>query len=79
MGLIDSTIAMTTFELLASAEQIGTCWAGFLMIAAKQWQPLREALEIPEGNVLTTALMVGYPKFRYSRLPERNPLTIQWR
>jgi len=79
VGIIDSTIAMTTFELTASAEQIGTCWAGFLIIAIKEWQPLRDAVSLPDGNVLTTAMMVGYPKYRYTRLPERNAPQIIWR
>src|ERR1035438_3905404 len=31
---VDSTIALTQFELAAVAQGIGTCWAGFLMRAA---------------------------------------------
>lgn len=79
LGTVDSTIAMTTFELAASAEQLGTCWAGFFMIAAKQWPPLQEALRLPKGYAITTALMVGYPKYRYPRQPERNAPEISWR
>jgi nitroreductase/NAD-dependent dihydropyrimidine dehydrogenase PreA subunit len=78
-GLIDSTIAMTTFDLAASAGGLGCCWAGFFMIAAKAWQPLRDALRLPEGQVLTTAMMVGYPKYRYRRFPERRKAEITWR
>lgn len=79
IGLIDSTIAMTTFELAASAEQIGTCWAGFLMIAMNQWTPLQDALKLPVENIPTTALMIGYPQYRYFRMPERSAPIIQWR
>lgn len=79
LGLIDSTIAMNTFELAAAAEKIGTCWAGFFMIAAKAWKPLRDDLQLPQGHALTTAMMVGYPKYRYARLPERNKPEVAWR
>ncbi len=78
-GLIDSTIAMTTFELAASNEGIGTCWAGFFMRAAADWKPLRDALKLPKGHNLTTALMIGYPKFRYSHFPKRQEPDIIWR
>ncbi len=78
-GLIDSCIAMTTFELAASASNIGTCWAGFFMRAVTDWQPLHDSLQLPEGHSLTTAMMVGYPRFRYSRVPKRKQARITWR
>jgi nitroreductase/NAD-dependent dihydropyrimidine dehydrogenase PreA subunit len=78
MGLIDSTIAATTFELIAASRSIGTCWAGYFMMGAKAWAPLRQELMLPEGHQLTAALMVGYPKFSYTTLPERNAPVITW-
>lgn len=79
LGIIDSTIATTTFELIAAARGIGTCWAGYFMMAAKAWAPLRQELQLPENHQLTTALMVGHPKFKYTTLPERNDPAITWR
>lgn len=79
MGLIDSTIATTTFEIIAASRAIGTCWAGYFMMAAKAWAPLRQELMLPDGHHLTTALMVGKPKFNYTTLPERNAPIITWR
>ncbi|MEJ2688951.1 MAG: nitroreductase family protein [Deltaproteobacteria bacterium] len=78
-SLIDSTIALTTLELAAAASGLGCCWAGFFMIAAANWQPVKQMLALPEGRQPFGALMVGYPKFRYWRLPERNEATILWR
>jgi nitroreductase/Pyruvate/2-oxoacid:ferredoxin oxidoreductase delta subunit len=78
-GVIDSTIAMTTFELAATTRKLGTCWAGFFMIAAKAWRPLRDFLDLPVARTLTTAVMVGFPKYRYAALPERNDPVINWR
>ena len=79
MGLIDSTIATATFELIAASRAIGTCWAGYFMMAARAWAPLRQELMLPEGHHLTTALMVGHPKFNYTTLPERKAPPITWR
>lgn len=78
-GMVDSTIAMTTFELAAYANSIGTCWAGFFMRAATEWEPLRNALQLPQGYNSATAMIFGYPKYTYSRLPERKKESIIWR
>lgn len=78
-SLIDSTIALTTLELAAAASGLGCCWAGFFMIAAANWQPIKDMLALPEGRQPFGALMAGYPKFRYWRLPERNKAEIIWR
>jgi nitroreductase len=78
-GVIDSTIALATFELVAATEGLGTCWAGYFFIAAAQWPPLQEALALPAGNVITGAMMSGYAKHRYQRIPARNEAKIIWR
>jgi nitroreductase len=73
---VDSTIALTYLELAAPPLGLGCCWAGFFMIAANYWPPLIEALKLPEGHKSFGVMMVGYPKFRYQRLPERNEAKI---
>lgn len=76
---VDSTIALTQFELAAVARGIGTCWAGFLMRAAEGHPPLREALGIPQGHSVTGALMYGLPRYRYHRIPPRQAARITWK
>lgn len=75
---VDCAIAITTLELAASAAGMGGCWAGFFVIAANHWQPIKDELQLPEGLAPLGALMIGYPKFRYFRLPERNPARITY-
>ncbi len=75
-ALVDSVIAATTFELVAATMKLGTCWAGYFMGAAKYWEPLRRSLNLPEGHILTAALMLGHPKYIYSGLPQRNKPVI---
>jgi nitroreductase/NAD-dependent dihydropyrimidine dehydrogenase PreA subunit len=76
---VDSTIALTQFELAAVAQGIGTCWAGFLMRAANGHPPLREALGIPADHSVFGALMYGFPRYRYHRVPPRLEARIEWR
>ena len=72
--------AFTYAELFAPSIGIGTCWAGFFMWFAK-YNPEKVAtlLALPAGWKVTAALMVGVPQYTYRRLPEREPLQVEWR
>jgi nitroreductase/NAD-dependent dihydropyrimidine dehydrogenase PreA subunit len=76
---IDAIIALTHVDITAPAFGVGTCWAGFLSMAAETYEPLKEALNIPGGRTFAYALMFGYPKYRTYRIPRRNPADITWR
>ena len=73
------TIALTYLELAAVSMGLGSCWAGYFNAAAASFSPLQEALALPEGHQSFGAMMVGYPKFRYQRLPTRKEPIITWR
>ncbi len=78
IGSMDCTIAATTLEIAAFSRGLGTCWAGFLLMAAMSYAPLSEALGIPEDNIAGAALMMGFQKFGYSRIPVRRSTEITW-
>lgn len=78
LAVIDCTSALAYLDLFAPALGLGTCWAGFFMVAVSQWQPLQQALALPEGNVACGVMMVGYPKYKYRLLPPRNEPKIGW-
>jgi len=66
-------------ELYATTLGLGTCWAGFFqMCAAAEGAPLPALLGLPEETAVAGALMVGYPKYRYQRLVDRDPLQVSW-
>ncbi len=74
-----STIALTYLDLAAPSFGLGTCWAGYVISAAIFWPPIHKALKLPEENLIYGAMMVGFPKFKYHRLPLRNEARITWR
>lgn len=78
LAQVDSTIALTFLDLAAPTVGLGTCWAGFFMMAAAQVPQLREFLALPEGHACFGALMIGYPKFEYHRLPTRKEAAVSW-
>ena len=67
----DCSLAAAYLELAAYAHGVGACWAGFLMEVAEGCCAIREILGIPEGHGVYAALMLGYPKYRYKRIPKR--------
>lgn len=75
----DCAIALTYLELAASSLGLGACWGGILTNAARRWPPLQDALALPEGHVCCGAMMIGYARYRYRRLPLRNAARVAWR
>lgn len=69
-------IAMTWLELSLPAFDLGGCWCGYFNAAVTYWQPLRTALGMPERNLSYGAMMVGYPKYSYHRIPPKNKAVI---
>ena len=75
----DCVIALTYLELAAPSFGLGACWGGWLMAAARQWAPLQQALALPEGLAPYGAMLIGYPRYQYHRLPLRNAPEVFWR
>jgi len=71
-------IALSYLELAAHSLKVGACWAGYFEMAAVNYQPLRQDLKMPEGNRPYGAMMLGRPKYDYSRIPLRKEPDIQW-
>ncbi|VBB09369.1 nitroreductase [Lucifera butyrica] len=78
-GRENTVFSLAYLELYAPALGLGSCWAGLLeMCAFAGYGPLLDLFKIPEGKVITGAVMAGYPKYSYKRLVNRNPLDITW-
>jgi nitroreductase/NAD-dependent dihydropyrimidine dehydrogenase PreA subunit len=71
--------AIAYIELAAPALGLGTCWAGYFTTACQSYEPLRKAIALPEDHSVYGAVMVGYPKARYYRIPTRKPVDAIWR
>ena len=75
----DCAIALTYLELYAYAKGLGTCWAGYFTAAAGLHEPLIKALDLPAGHQCFGAVMLGYPQYRYHRIPGRSEPLVTWR
>lgn len=77
-GTQDCTLALSHLDLFAPTLGLGTCWGGYLYTAVNNYPPLRDTLSIPPAHQAYGAMMVGYPRFRYHRLPLRKPPDVTW-
>jgi nitroreductase/NAD-dependent dihydropyrimidine dehydrogenase PreA subunit len=72
------TIAMSYLELAIPSFGLGGCWNGFFNAAALVFPPLKEALGLTGDMENYGTMMVGFPKFKYHRMPPRNAPEITW-
>ena len=70
----DHIIAITYLELAAHSQGLGACWAGYFNLAAAGYPPLIKALEIPDDCRILGSMMIGYPVYKYYRVPMRKNL-----
>ncbi|BBO72456.1 nitroreductase [Desulfosarcina alkanivorans] len=78
-GLVDLGIALAYLELAALPLGVGTCWAGLLRGAMPATPGLVASMGLPEGHTWFYPMMIGYPRFKYHRLPERKAPVIHWK
>ncbi len=71
-------IASTTVGLFARTLGLECTYIGLLEIAARSYPPLTEAIGLPEGHQIQSVLIVGYPKLKYLRRVDRNPIRVRW-
>jgi nitroreductase/NAD-dependent dihydropyrimidine dehydrogenase PreA subunit len=78
VAMVDAVIALTHVDLAAPAHGIGTCWAGFVSMAAGAYEPLQRELALPAGRKCAYAMMLGRNNYEPYGIPRRNPLEVTW-
>jgi nitroreductase len=73
-----STIALAYFDLAANTMGLGCCWLGLFNMVATTHPPMIKALGLPEGHKPYGSMTVGYPKYKYQRIPTRKVPPIIW-
>lgn len=74
----ENTISQLTYaELYATTIGLASCWAGlFEFCAFSNYAQLLSLFNMSEDRIITGAIMVGYPKYKYKKLVDRNPLDV---
>ncbi len=76
---VDLSIALSYLELAAVPMGMGTCWAGLAQAALLNSKQLQDFISLPESHTSHYPMMLGFPKFRYHRMPERKEPQIFWK
>jgi nitroreductase len=79
MAAADGAIALTFAELAAVSHGLGTCWAGFVMMASARSETVLATMNLPAGHKLLGGMMIGHPQVTYHRIPLRNEPRVTWR
>ena len=67
-------------NLFAPTIGLGSTTAGFLRTCGTcGYKPLYDLLEVPNKLIICGALMVGYPKYKYQRMPDRQELKVEFK
>ncbi len=85
-GLKDDPIAAQScvisgeyLELAAFGLGFGSCWVGYVSMAINMSEEVRKFVKISSRAQAGAAMMIGYAKYRYHRIPLRNPAQIKWK
>jgi nitroreductase/NAD-dependent dihydropyrimidine dehydrogenase PreA subunit len=66
-------------ELFAPTLGLGTCWAGFFEMCSSAYnKEVYDLLGLSEEQMVVGALMVGYPKYYFKRLVDRDGLDLRF-
>jgi nitroreductase len=72
-------IALTYFELAALSFGLGACWAGYVNMAVNMSDEVRKVVGLSARAACHGAMMLGFPKYDYHRIPLRKSPNIRWR
>ncbi len=79
-GISNCEQAWAYVELYAPAIGLGTTIMGFIQSCAQDdYKPMLDLLQVPNKQKIVGTLMVGYPKYKYYRMVDRQHLKVDFR
>jgi nitroreductase/NAD-dependent dihydropyrimidine dehydrogenase PreA subunit len=76
--LEDASLAAHQFMLAAHAMGLGSCLIANFYKYVNQSTAIRDLLSIPGENDIVMSFTLGYPSFRYRRMVDRKPVSVEW-
>ncbi len=71
-------LAVRNMQMLALSMGLGTCNVGFLTVAARKSKKIDRFLGLAPDRTVCASILVGYPRYRVSRVPVRKPRDVRW-
>ena len=74
---VDAVIALSYFDIIASAAGLGTLWCGMAKWSIEDIVPaMRSKLGIPEDHIIGYVMIFGKPSVKYHRTVQKEPANI---
>lgn len=77
-GKDDAVIALTQMAMLAQAHGLGATWLGLLVGATKIDPTIKKQIGISLTENLHSAMILGWPKYKYKRAIPRKQIPVKW-
>ncbi len=76
---INANLAVQNATLAAEALGLGSMYAGFVMMANDySGGHISKYVSLPDTHKIYGALVMGYPRLKFTKWPERNPAKVKW-
>ncbi len=75
---VNANLALHNAALAAETVGVGCFYAGFVVLAADRDNSIAKLVSLPETHQIYGALAMGYPRLRFNKWPERNPINARW-
>jgi nitroreductase/NAD-dependent dihydropyrimidine dehydrogenase PreA subunit len=74
MSVADGWIAAQTATMFAETLGVGTCYNGYLVVAASKDKTLKSTMKVPANEHIIAAMTMGYPTMTFRRAASRKPM-----
>jgi len=74
----NSLIAAFHAILMAQVLGIGTCFNDLIPLACNRAPEIKKLLELPDDREAYASITMGYPKYKFSRIPPRKPAEVRY-
>ncbi|MBN1690689.1 MAG: nitroreductase family protein [Dehalococcoidia bacterium] len=74
----DVFIALAYALLAAHSLGLGACAIGLIPPTINRNPELKKMFKVPAGNMVSASMILGYPKYKYSRGIRRSPAGLTW-
>lgn len=75
---VNTTLAVENAMLMCSSLGLGSFYIGFIQAIVDMEPRLKTVLGIPDAHGIHGVIAFGYPKYTFSKWPDRRPAKVTW-
>jgi nitroreductase/ferredoxin len=75
---INANLALQNATLAAETVGLGCLYSGFVVFTSDRDDSIAQLISLPDTHQIFGALLMGYPRLKFNKWPERNPAKVTW-